>query len=164
MLGDITGERRGEVVAQRQPLLVVVLEREYALVRPVLVGQEFAERLGQLDERRLDRLEAIKLIDVADLRHHRLGGGDVGLVAVGEAPRQRGADKRGVGFGHAALYLQALRPEQVGFKSTRVMMGPCGSTGKPNRVGDCEARVPQTANANETNSFFIPGFELIAVS
>src|SRR6185312_11799973 len=51
-LGDVTRQRRGQVVAQRQPLLVVVLEREYALVRPVLIGQEFAERVGVLDRRR----------------------------------------------------------------------------------------------------------------
>ena len=63
ILGDIAGERRGQVVAQRQPLLVVVLEREHALVRPVLVGQELAERLGVFDERRLDRLEAVELVD-----------------------------------------------------------------------------------------------------
>jgi hypothetical protein len=56
------------------------------------------------------------------------------LVAVGEAARQRSADKWVVGFGHAALYLKALRLEQVGFKSTRVMTRPCGSTGKPNRA------------------------------
>ena len=100
VLGDIAGERRGQVVAQRQPLLVVVLEREHALVRPVLVGQELAERFGVLDERRLDRLEAVERVDLADLRHHRLGGGDIGLVAVGEPARQRGADKGSVGFGH----------------------------------------------------------------
>ena len=58
ILGDVARERRGQIVAQRQPLLVVVLEREHALVRPVLVGQELAERVGVFDERRLDRLEA----------------------------------------------------------------------------------------------------------
>ena len=99
VLGDIAGERRGEIVAQRQPL-VVVLEREHALVRPVLVGEELAERFGELDERRLDRLEAVERVDLADLRHHRLGGGDIGLVAVGEPARQRGADKGSIGFGH----------------------------------------------------------------
>ena len=37
ILGDMARERRGQVIAQRQPLLVVVLEREHALVRPILV-------------------------------------------------------------------------------------------------------------------------------
>jgi hypothetical protein len=41
-------------------LLVVVLEREHALVRPVEIGQELAERLGIFDERRLHGLEAIE--------------------------------------------------------------------------------------------------------
>ncbi len=80
---------------------VVVLEREHAFVRPVLVGQELAERVGIFDQRRLDRLETVELIDLADPRHHRLGGGDVGGVPVDEPARQGGADAGGsVGFGH----------------------------------------------------------------
>ena len=59
ILGDVAGERRGQVVAEREPLLVVVLEGEHALVRPVLVGQELAERVGIFDRRRVERLEAI---------------------------------------------------------------------------------------------------------
>ncbi len=61
ILRDVARQRRGQVVAQRQPLLVVVLEREHALVRPVLVGQELAERVGVFDRRRLHRLEAVAL-------------------------------------------------------------------------------------------------------
>ena len=59
ILGDVAGERRGQIVAQRQPLLVVVLEREHALVGPVLVGQELAERVGIFDGRGVERLEAV---------------------------------------------------------------------------------------------------------
>ena len=88
ILGDIARERRGQVVAQRQPLLVVVLEREHALVRPVLVGQELAERVGVFDRRRLHRLEAVALIDVADGVGHAPGRRDLGRPAVGETARQ----------------------------------------------------------------------------
>ena len=70
ILGDIARQRRGQVVAQRNPLLVVVLEREHALVRPVLVGQEFAERVGVFHRRRFHRLEAVALVDVADFLDH----------------------------------------------------------------------------------------------
>ena len=97
VLGEIAGERRGQVVAQRHPLLVVVLEREDALVRPVLVGQEFAERLGVFGERRLHRLEAVALVDRADRRDHLLGGADIGGAAVGEAARQARLDQGLVG-------------------------------------------------------------------
>ncbi len=62
ILRHIAGERRGQIIAQRQPLLVVVLERKDAFVRPILIRQEFAERIGIFDERRLDRLEAVELI------------------------------------------------------------------------------------------------------
>ena len=95
VLGDIARERRGQVIAQRQPLLVVVLEREHALVRPILVGQKLAERVGIFDERRLDRLEPIERVDLADLGDHRFGGGEIAGVAVCESARQRGAGAGG---------------------------------------------------------------------
>ena len=66
VLGDVAGERGGQVVAERQPGFVLVLEGEDALVRPVLVGQEFSQRLGVFDEGRLDRLEAVALVDPLD--------------------------------------------------------------------------------------------------
>ena len=78
ILRHVARERRGQVVAQRQPLLVVVLEREHALVRPVLVGQEFAERVGVFDRRRLHRLEAVALVDRADRLDHAPRGRDLG--------------------------------------------------------------------------------------
>ena len=101
VLGDMAGERGGQVIAQRQPLLVIVLEREHALIGPILIGQELAERVGIFDERRLHRLEAIKRVHLPNLGHHRFGGGDVDGVAVGEPARQHGADAAGyVGLGH----------------------------------------------------------------
>ena len=68
---DMAGQRRGQVVAQRHPLLVVVLQRKHALVRAVLVGQELAERVGIFDQRRLDRIEAVALDRPRGSRHHR---------------------------------------------------------------------------------------------
>ena len=88
ILGDVTRERRGQVVAQREPLLVVVLEREHALVRAILVGQELAQRVGVFDRRRLDRLETIALVDVADGVGHAPRGRDFGGAAVGKTARQ----------------------------------------------------------------------------
>ena len=97
VLGDIAGERGGQVVAEREPLLVVVLEREHALVRPVLVGQEFAERLGIFDERRLHRLEAVELVGRPDRSSMR------SVAAIRRVrstkPRGRRAFSRVVGFG-----------------------------------------------------------------
>ena len=95
VLGDIARERRGQVIAQRQPLLVVVLEREHALVRPILVGQKLAERVGVFDERRLDRLEPVERVDLADPGDHRFGGGEIAGVAISKSARQRGAGAGG---------------------------------------------------------------------
>ena len=90
ILGDVAGERRGQVVAQRQPLLVVVLEGEHALVRPVLVGQELAERVGIFDGRRLQRLEAVGLEHPADGVEHLPARADLARGNVEEALRQAG--------------------------------------------------------------------------
>ena len=88
MLRHIAGQRRGEIVAQRQPLVVVVLEGKHALVGAILIGQELAQRLGVFDERRLDGFEAIELVDLADGLHHAGGAGDLGGSAVRESARQ----------------------------------------------------------------------------
>ena len=84
---DITGERRGQIIAQRQPLLVVVLKGEHALIGPVLVGQEFAERVGIFDGRSFDRLKPVALIDLADRLQHPPGCGDLSRAAIVEPAR-----------------------------------------------------------------------------
>ncbi len=88
MFGEMAGERRGQVIAQRQPLLVVVLEGKHALVGPVLIGQEFSERVGIFDGRGLDRLEAVELVNPPDRAEHGVDGGDFVGAAIGEAARQ----------------------------------------------------------------------------
>ena len=83
ILGDVAGERRGQIVAEREPLLVVVLEGEHALVGPVLVGQELAERVGIFDGRRIERLEAVGLEHASDGAEHVLRRPDLGRRNVG---------------------------------------------------------------------------------
>ena len=65
VLGEDPRERRGQVVAQRQPGLVLVLPGEDALVRAVDVGEELAQRLDGLDRAGLQRLEAPGVVDLA---------------------------------------------------------------------------------------------------
>src|SRR5262249_36565797 len=88
ILRHVARERRGQVVAQREPLLVVVLEREHTLVRPVLVGQKLSQRIGIFDRRRLQRLEAIALVDPANLLEHTPRSGNLGAAAIGKPARQ----------------------------------------------------------------------------
>jgi hypothetical protein len=95
------GERSRQVIPQRHPLLVVVLQGEHALVRPVRVGQELAQRIGVLERRRLQGLEAIALV------HRRHGGEDLPLghqvagATVDEASRAAGLGTGSVGHGAA---------------------------------------------------------------
>ena len=88
VLRDEAGERRGQIIAQRQPLLVVVLEGEDAFVGAVLIRQELAERVGIFDRRRLQRLEAVEFIDLADGFEHAPRGRKLGLSAVLKSARQ----------------------------------------------------------------------------
>ena len=85
--GDMTGERRGQVIAQAHPLLVIVLEREHAFIGTVHIRQELAQRVGIFEGRRLQRIEAVAFIDAADGRQHLLLGHDLGGTAVAEAAR-----------------------------------------------------------------------------
>jgi hypothetical protein len=55
----MTRQRGGQVIAQAHPLLVIVLQREHALVGPVAVRQELAQRIGVFEQRRFHRLETV---------------------------------------------------------------------------------------------------------
>ena len=83
ILGDVARKRRREVVTQREPLFVVVLEREHAFVGPVLVGKELAERVGVFNGRRLHRFKAVPLEHNADCLNHMTGSGDLRRPAIG---------------------------------------------------------------------------------
>ena len=86
----MTRQRRGQVIAQRQPLLVIVLEREDAFIGAVHIRQELAQRVGIFEGRRLQRLEAITFIDPADgVQHVRSAAISAG-AAVAETARQPG--------------------------------------------------------------------------
>jgi hypothetical protein len=65
MLGGEAGERRGQIIAQRHPLLVIILQREHAFIGALFIGQEFAQHVGVFKSRRLQRLKAPALIDLA---------------------------------------------------------------------------------------------------
>ena len=103
---DIAGERRGQIIAQRQPAFVIVLERKDAFVRPVLIRQKLAERLGELDDRRLDRLEPIEFVGLLDEGEHFFGRGDLGRRPVGETARQLRA-----GGWRRRSFCRSLRPK-----------------------------------------------------
>ena len=69
-------------------MLVLVLEGEDAGIGPVLVGKELAERVRVFDSARLERLETIGLVDLADGREHPRECASIGRAGVLEALRQ----------------------------------------------------------------------------
>ena len=87
---DVARERRRHIVAQRQPLVVFVGQREHTGVGAILVGQEFAEHVGVFEGRRLQGVVAIALVDVADDSEHAGCGPQVFTREVLEALRQPG--------------------------------------------------------------------------
>ena len=84
------GQRSGQVIAQRQPVLILVLPRKDALVRTIHVGKELAKRLDRLDGRGFQRVEAVAVIDGGDLVEHRLPLGHFRAEIVAEALRRLG--------------------------------------------------------------------------
>ena len=77
IFGDMAGQRCGQIIAQAQPLVVIILKREHAFVGPVLIGKELSQCVGVFDKRGFHRLKAKALIDQFDLCHHLIGGADV---------------------------------------------------------------------------------------
>ena len=100
-LGHEAGQGRGEVVAERDPLLVVVTQGEDALVGGVLVGQVLAQRVQVLDGRGLEGLEAVQAVHADDLLDEGLAGRQVVGARVGETAREAGAGAVGGHVGEA---------------------------------------------------------------
>src|SRR5205085_4004770 len=96
MLGDITRERRGQIVAQRKPLAIVINEREHALIRPVKIRKKLPERVGVLEGRRLKRVEAVRFKYVTDRVEAGALCGDFCRCAAINSRRPRG-------FGRSSL-------------------------------------------------------------
>ena len=94
MFRDKAGERSRQVIAQRQPLLVIILKREDAFIRAVEIGQEFAERFRIFNEGCFHCFKAVELIDLANGRCHAMCGGNLARATVSKAARQTGFDGR----------------------------------------------------------------------
>src|SRR5262249_16172453 len=107
ILGHIACQRRRKVIAQREPLLVIVLEREDAFVGSVLIWEELAESVGIFDGRRLHRLKAVSLEHNANCLDHLTGRGDLRRPAIGEAARQARFELLGLAglIGHLRVYI-----------------------------------------------------------
>ena len=103
MLRDIACERRGEIVAQRQPLLVIILKGEHAFVRSILVGKELAERIGIFDGRRLHCLESVPLVNCANALEHAPRGRNLGGSAIAKSAGQARVGLVGFLFGFPGL-------------------------------------------------------------
>jgi hypothetical protein len=84
------GERRRQVVAQREPVLILVLPGEDALVGALHVGQELAQRLERLHRARLQRVEAVGMVDAGNPVQHRGAFGDFRPEVVAESLRRLG--------------------------------------------------------------------------
>ena len=103
MRRDMARQWRGQVIAQAQPLVVVILEREDAGIGPVDIGQELAQRIGIFEGRGFQRIEAIGFINPANGLQHRPFGRDLGAAAVAESARQARLGTGGFVFAHDSI-------------------------------------------------------------
>ena len=103
-------QRRGQVVAQRQPVLILFLPGKDTLVRAVHVGQELSQRLDRFDGRGFQRVETVAVIDLGDGVEHRLALAHLGAEIVAEPLRGLGArSSRSLVLGHRPVFrLRAL--------------------------------------------------------
>ena len=104
-------ERRGQVIAQRQPLLVIVLKGKHAFIGAVFVGQELAERVGIFKGRCFQRIKAVALIDGPDFGKHLRFGAHLRCCDVAQPLRHACLGAEGLcRFGHGScrsLWLRA---------------------------------------------------------
>ena len=102
VLGGKARERGGEIIAQGDPLLIVVGEGEDALIRAVRVGQELAERVDIFKGAGIEGFKAPARIDLGHAGDDLGFGAQQRLSPVGEAARLAGevlAGLRRVGHG-----------------------------------------------------------------
>ena len=116
---DMTGQRRSQVIAQRQPLAVIILERKDAFIGPVHIRQELAQRIGIFKSRCFQRREAIAFIDPPHRFQHGALSSDFRRAAVAKTTGQPRFGSVLFGLGHGGICL-----ESQGF-----VMGP-GPAGK----------------------------------
>ncbi|CAI8390915.1 MAG: Uncharacterised protein [Rhodobiaceae bacterium UBA7378] len=64
MLGNVSCQGCRQIIAQAEPLLVVIFQRENARIWAVLIWQKLAQRVGIFKRRRVKRVEAMALIHV----------------------------------------------------------------------------------------------------
>ena len=69
---------RGQVITQAHPLIVIVLEREDALIGTIDVRQKLAQGIGIFEGGGFQRIEAIALVNRPNSREHLLLGHDLG--------------------------------------------------------------------------------------
>ena len=90
VFGGKAGKRRCQVIAQRDPLLVIILHRENAGIRAVIIGQELAERVGIFPGACLKGFKTPAAIDRGDAVDHLRLRVDQGFALVGKAARLAG--------------------------------------------------------------------------
>ncbi len=90
MLGIDPGQRRGQVIAQRQPVFVLFQPGKHALIGAVDIGQEFAQGFDRLHRRAFQRLKAIAMVNRGDLLQHIFADRDLVAEIIAKAlGRQR---------------------------------------------------------------------------
>ena len=90
VLGHIARQRSSMIVAQGDPLLVIVLKREDAFVGTIGVGQKLAESVDIFERAGVEGIEAPALVNRADGIHEPAFSGDDCRCPVRKAPRFTG--------------------------------------------------------------------------
>jgi hypothetical protein len=85
LLGIDPRQRRGQVIAQREPVAGILLPGEHPGMGPVDIGQILAQRLERFHRRAVQRLEPPLAVDGRDGRQHLVPGRDLGPEHIAKA-------------------------------------------------------------------------------
>ena len=70
VLGKHPGKRRGQIIPQRHPRLVLVLPGKDTLVRTIHIRQEFSQRLDRFHRRCFQRIKSVSVINLGNRGQH----------------------------------------------------------------------------------------------
>ena len=82
-----TRERCGQIIAQAHPLLVIVLKREHARIRTILIRKKLAQRIGKFERAGIQRLKSPFAINRSYALDHGLLGMNQPFALVREPAR-----------------------------------------------------------------------------
>ena len=133
VLGIDPRKRRCQVVAERNPAVVVAFPGKDTFVGPVHIRKKLAQRLDRFDGRAFKRVEAVAMVDLRNARQHLRAFGHIWAKIVAEALGRDRLGARGLllfRHGSAEIAGFLVAPASTGWVAAEQARPSC--PGQPN--------------------------------